>query len=136
MKKCYWIALAALTAVLLGQPGSQAGDDDKAKELFDKMEKKITEAKTLTVESDAKTEFGGMEGSMKGKLVLAAGNKMHLEATMTFGDKDVTLKSISDGTKSVTTDPKGELKEKDTDKNLHENVSVIVARMGAKGEGF
>src|SRR5437764_1186515 len=101
MRKLYAITLAALAAVLLAQPGSQAGDDDKAKELFDKMEKKLTEAKTLQVEGKAKMQEGDKEGTITGKLWLAAGNKTRMELKISGDGKEFEFKSVSDGTKTL-----------------------------------
>jgi hypothetical protein len=67
MMKACWILVAALAAMLLGVPAGRAGED-KAKDLFDKMEKKLTSAKTLQVESDSKGDHGGSERTEKSKL--------------------------------------------------------------------
>src|SRR6266496_1961440 len=136
MKKLCWIALAALTAILLGPPVSQAGDGDKAKDLFDKMEKKITGAKTLQVEAKAKEQDGDKENTITGKVWLATGNKARMELKISGYGKEVEFKSISDGTKTLHERPgkkdekDREKDEKDTEKDLGENVGVIVARTG------
>jgi outer membrane lipoprotein-sorting protein len=133
MKKCCGISLAALTALLLGLAGSRAGDD-KAKELFEKMEKTLAEAKTLQVESEAKIKGGVVkESTIKATHLLAEGNKMRAEVTFKLEDKDFTLKSISDGTKMKNETPMGLGKEKDTPKDLQEEAVAILARIGPAG---
>jgi outer membrane lipoprotein-sorting protein len=126
--------VAALTTALLGLPASQGGED-KAKELFDKMEKKLTTAKTLQVEAEGKIEAGGKEGTVKSKLLLAAGNKLWAEIGVNFDGKDIEFKSISDGTKTRNEGPQGK-EEKDTEKDLRENMGVMLSRLGMSGMSF
>src|SRR5205085_11924775 len=121
MKKYFWIGLPALTALLLAPPGSRSGDD-KAKELLDKMEKKLTEAKTLQIDLDGKIEAGGaVQSSVKGTLLLAPGNKMRMEFHLKSGGKEIDFQSISDGAKMRNYGPSG-TKEKDTSKRLNEDL--------------
>jgi outer membrane lipoprotein-sorting protein len=128
MRKYCWIVLTAAAAVLFGIPGSRAGDD-KAKDLFDKMEKALTSAKTLETQADAKMELGALNATLKGTLWLAAGNKLRVQSEVKFGDKEIKSTIVSDGTK-LKAEQGPQSKEVDTPKELQEDVAVALARVG------
>jgi outer membrane lipoprotein-sorting protein len=129
MRNSCWIVLAAVTAVLFGLPGSRAGDD-KARELFDKMERKLTGAKTLKVEVDAKLEDDSGKSSLKSTLWIAAGNKLRAEYQAKLDGKEEKVTIISDGNKLIMNQAEFGSEESDTPKNLQEDMSLALARVG------
>jgi len=122
-------ALAALAVVALAAP-VRADDDKDARALFDKMEKALTGAKTLQVEAKGKVDSDQAKLEVDARLLLAEGNKGRLEFAGSFGEKTFKFKSVSDGSKTKTINPKGEAQEKETPKTFHKNFVTIASRAG------
>jgi len=114
-------------ALLLTAP---AQEKNEAEELYRKMEKQLTAAKTLQVsfEMDIPSDKGG---KFKGILWLADGNKLRMDISGEMAGQKVKLEIVSDGTKlkaSGSEMPKP--MEQATQKKLKDNVVTVMTRAG------
>jgi outer membrane lipoprotein-sorting protein len=88
------VALVASAAV----PGPAQAQQVSAEKLFQQMEKKLQDAKTVQFGFEIKISGGGKAmGTEKGKVVLGEGDKFRLENDGFVGGKNTTV--VADGTK-------------------------------------
>jgi outer membrane lipoprotein-sorting protein len=116
-----------LTAVLLAAAAAPA--DDPAEALFRKMEKKVTDARTLSLTFKADAEPKKL-GGFKGRVVAAPGNKVRYELEGTYRDQPGKMTIISDGTKMRMSDPTGGGSDQDTPKEMGPMIRAAVTRTG------
>jgi outer membrane lipoprotein-sorting protein len=96
----------SLTALLTFLPlfPALAQESDEAGKLFRKMEKKLSEAKSLRVALEGTAEgIEDLRGTLKykGTMVLAQGNKARFEMEMEIEGKKRRTTFVSDGTKTI-----------------------------------
>jgi outer membrane lipoprotein-sorting protein len=113
---------------------TQAGDDPE--KLFRAMEAKVAAADTLRVTFATKMEAPGTTISFQGTLVVAAGNKIRLEADVVRMDKTSKIIVVCDGTKRVTSDNGKDAPPKDAPPHLRALMTVALARMGVSAAEF
>jgi outer membrane lipoprotein-sorting protein len=90
-----WLSLATL---LLGVAPGQ----DEAQELFKRMEQQILKCKTLDAQMEfAVTDFPADKG-VKGRLLVARGNRMRWEIDMTVAGMPRKVTTVSDGDRMRT----------------------------------
>jgi outer membrane lipoprotein-sorting protein len=110
-------------------PGGEKGKDE-AREIFDRMEKKLVEAQTVQATSEGTVKSDKGDAEMKVKLLLGAGGKVRLEFAATFGGMNKELTLISDGEKAVTVADGKTIKQDTPLKNFRENVAYSLSRVG------
>jgi outer membrane lipoprotein-sorting protein len=97
------LSLAALLIFLPLLP-VLAQESNEAEKLFRKLEKKLSEAKSLRVALEGTAEgVEDLRGALKykGTMVLAQGNKARFEMEMEFNGKKHRTTFVSDGTKMI-----------------------------------
>jgi hypothetical protein len=107
-----------------------AGEKLDAKGLFDRMEKKLADAETITLTVKGKFNDGAGDGMIKADLLVAQGNKVRADISMAGEGKSVEMWMISDGAKLKSGVGAMGLKETDTPKNLGANLVFTLSRMG------
>jgi outer membrane lipoprotein-sorting protein len=118
-----------MAAAMVAVP-AYAGEND-AEKLFRQMEKKIQDAKTVQVRFDAKISIFGMGGSITGTSVNGDGDKMRVDADVSFGDKKTKATLIGNGTKLFTKDTeKPTIDAKDSPKGLGSYLRSVLPRVG------
>jgi outer membrane lipoprotein-sorting protein len=114
-----WVLLLALSPQ----------EDNKAEKLFREMEGKMKKAKTLECVFEATFS---PEGSVKGSLALAEGNRLRLEASGKV-ERQMEMMIISDGTKLVAVSNKERGEEREVPKSLNEMALAWFMRAGSMG---
>src|SRR4051794_36167573 len=110
-----------LLAAVLGQ------GDDPAK-VMKAMEDKVARAEAVQVTLDCKIDSNKGNGTFKGTLTVAGGNKARADITMEFMGKAETHQMVSDGTKMVVTQAGKVEPPKDAEKHMRPAVTVALAR--------
>jgi outer membrane lipoprotein-sorting protein len=123
-----WTVLSA--ALLLPSIGVPAGEKNEARQLFDKMEKKLAEADTLSLTSHGKLKLGDQEGTVKATLLLAQGNKVRVDLVTAGNGKSAEVSMVSDGNQMSTAVAGKPSKETQTPKYLKENLVYTLSRVG------
>jgi len=127
---CLLFGMLAATLFLSSESLSAPADKDEAKELFDRMEKKLAEADTIELNVQCSLGVGDQAGTVKATLWTAQGNKARMAMTMKGGGKTRDVTMVSDGTKQKSGSPSTEFKETDTPKLLHDNLVYSLSRIG------
>lgn len=123
--------LRALTLLVVLVPALQEKKQEPTPaELFAAMEKKLSEAKTLTI--SAKGEFP--QGNGNATILAAEGNKLFVDVVPEGESEHVKLAAVSDGTRLKLLDRNAY--DVETPKGLKADASKAFARMGLMGVGF
>src|SRR6266511_5372715 len=101
MSRFRWAVVMALVAALVVPPlGLGIQEKEGAKELFDKMEQKLTKARTVEFLIEWKVAAVTVDPSeAKVKLLFAPGNKLRMEMKLKSVGEEVELTLVSDGAK-------------------------------------
>ena len=118
-----------MSVLLIALSFTFADDDAAAKKLFDSVEKKVASAKSLKVEFTADLKEAERGFSIKGKLLIAKGNKLNLTASMKDGDKENKLATISDG-KDLALTQRGMTKTDPVPEKYAQNIQKMMGRIG------
>jgi outer membrane lipoprotein-sorting protein len=121
----------SLTLLALAIAVPAYAQENEAEKLFRQMEKKLQAAKTVQVRFDATISIVGMAGSVKGDAAYGEGDKVRIDAEVTFSGKNSRATLICDGTKLYAKDsekPKIELK--DSPKGLGVYFRAVLPRVG------
>jgi hypothetical protein len=109
-----WVYLVALL-------GSAAPDPTDAKAAFDRMERQVLMCKTLRMHLEVNSGTGKDAFlAMKGRLLIAPGDKVRLELDGSMGGKPEKMALVSDGTKQRMTSTSNPAEDQDT-KSLWQN---------------
>lgn len=129
----------SLVAVFLGAgPSAETADAQ-----FKKMEQQVLKSKTLQTEIEvvAASETESLM-NMKGKMLVASGNKIRLELEGELRKEKDKMSMVSDGSKMVMSSSKQAGKAQDTNKNLtaaslasYSRGGIIVSLMMARSSG-
>lgn len=132
-------AIACFTVPVLAQDG---GDPNVR---YPAMRNALARAKTLVVDFESELVTEKEKVPVKGKLILAEGNRLRVETTYELGGMTVEVKIVSDGKTTRTTRSGGKTKEKETKANQNANFLAMLERAGfavpmftitaAKGKG-
>ncbi len=123
--------IGMLVAVLILSGGSLSADEkDEAKELFDRVEKKLAEADTIQLTVEGKLKAGEESGTVKATFWVAQGNKVRADISIQGGGKTREGSMISNGTRLKTGSPGQGFEEKDTPKHLRDNLVYTLSRLG------
>lgn len=117
-----WLSLAAL--LLAANPGQ-----DEAQEAFQRMEQPILKCKTLQVQVEIAIAPGN-NNSLKGRLVVAQGNKMRLDLDGTVNGKAGKMGIVSNGAKMQATSANAARQDRETPKQASELSKASLARTG------
>lgn len=121
-----WLSLVALALTADPTPGS-------AEAVFKKMDQSVREAKTFRTDLEVTLDSGKADAkpdTLKGRLLVAPGNKMRLELDGTVHGRAGKVVLVSDGTKMRMTDHDKPGKDQDTTKQLGDITLASVARAG------
>lgn len=109
---------------------SQNGNE--AQKLFEKMSKKLADAKELHINAEATFESGKKEGKLRATIRLAKGNKNNTSITADFGGKEITMAVISNGSKMKLRSPfDKETETKDTPEDFNAKILRSLQQGGA-----
>jgi outer membrane lipoprotein-sorting protein len=116
--------LTVMTLLLAVDPGP-----DSAEAVFKRMEQPILKCKML--EADVEISVGpGKDTTLKGRLLVARGNKMRLELNGSLQGKPGKMTLVSDGTRMRMIADTGPGKDQDTPKQLSEITLASLTRTG------
>src|SRR5262245_18907747 len=117
-----WLSVLAL--LLATEPGPDSPDA-----VFKRMEQPILKCKTF--KADVEVAVGpGNDNKLKGRLLVAQGNKMRLELDGSIKGKPGKMAMVSDGTKMRMSGDTGPGKDQETPKQLSEIALASVTRSG------
>jgi hypothetical protein len=119
-----WVYLVALL-------GSAAPDPTDAKAAFDRMERQVLMCKTLRMHLEVNSGTGKDAFlAMKGRLLIAPGDKVRLELDGSMGGNPAKMALVSDGTKQRATSTGSPAQDQDTKKGLGKLALTSVSRCG------
>lgn len=119
-----------LVAVLFFCGGSlSAGEKNDARDLFDRMEKRLAGADTIQLTVQGKLKAGEGEGTVKATFLIAQGNKVRAEISAEGEGKTREVSMVSNGAKQKSSSL-GQQFEEDTPKHLHDNLVYTLSRIG------
>jgi outer membrane lipoprotein-sorting protein len=117
-----WVSVVAL--LLAADPSPDSPDA-----VFKRMEQPILKCKTF--KADVEVAVGpGNDSKLKGRLLVAQGNKMRLELDGSIKGKPGKMAMVSDGTKMRMSGDTGPGNEQETPKQLSEIALASVTRTG------
>jgi outer membrane lipoprotein-sorting protein len=117
-----WLTVRAV--LVAADPGS-----DSPEAVFKRMEQPILKCKTF--QADVEIGVGpGKDNLLKGRLLVAQGNKMRLELDGSIMGKPGKMAMVSDGSKMRMTGDTGPGKDQDTPKQLSEIALASLTRTG------
>jgi outer membrane lipoprotein-sorting protein len=111
---------------LLFTVSAQGGDD--AEKRFRAMEAKVRQADALQVAFDC--DLMNKLGTIKGSMIVRAGNKARLEMQVDFAGKEMKLLMVSDGSKMVANMDGVNQTTQDTPKFLRDALQGLAAKAG------
>jgi outer membrane lipoprotein-sorting protein len=117
------LAIPMLAAVL-----GQAGDDPA--KILKAVEDKVTKADAVQVALDVKVESTKGDGSIKGTLTVAAGNKARAELAMEFKGKAQKVEMVSDGKMMVEIQDGKAREPREAEKHFQSLMPLVLARSG------
>lgn len=104
-------------------------EDAAAKKLYEASKKKVLDAKAFKIAVDANFKGKTRSGTMKGTIIVASGNKVRVELTMTFGNRANELKMVCDGKKMASTS-RGKTRTQDVEKDFAAKIRDAIVRIG------
>ncbi len=116
-------AFALVALALLGQP------QDNADKRFQAMTAQLGKASSVQLLFETKID-GFKKGSLKGSVLLAAGNKALLTLEGEVDGKPLKLTVVSDGTNQRTTAPGKEPRTRATPKTFNDTLTAALERSG------
>lgn len=121
-----WLSVVALALAADPAPGS-------ADAVFKQMDQSVRAARTFRTDLEVTLATGKADAkpdTLKGRLLVAAGDKMRLELAGTVGGRAGKLVMVSDGTRMRVTNEDRPGKDQDTTRKLGEITLASVARTG------
>lgn len=118
-----------MSVLLIALSFTLADDDAAAKKLVNSVEKKVASAKSLKVEFTAELKEAERGFTIKGKVLIAKGNKLNLNASMKMGDNENKMTAISDG-KDVALTQRGMTKTDPVPEKYTQRIQKMMGSIG------